>query len=71
VVLDLGMPGMSGFDVALWIRERHELDGIKLIALSGWGQEADRQRTAEVGFDHHLTKPADIQTVQAVLDAAA
>jgi CheY-like chemotaxis protein len=71
VVLDLGMPGMSGFDVARWVRERHALDGIKLIALSGWDQEADRKRTADVGFDHHLAKPADIQTVQAVLGAAA
>jgi CheY-like chemotaxis protein/two-component sensor histidine kinase len=71
VVLDLGMPGMSGFDVAVWIRERHAFDGVKLIALSGWSQESDRQRTSEVGFDHHLAKPADVETVQALLDAAA
>lgn len=67
VVLDLGMPGMDGYDVARWIRHRRDLDKITLIALTGWGAQADRDMTAEAGFNHHLTKPADIETVQAVL----
>ena len=69
VVLDLGMPGMSGYDVARWIRDRRELDQLSLIALTGWGQPSDRRLTAEAGFNHHLTKPADIDAVQAVLDS--
>jgi CheY-like chemotaxis protein len=69
VVLDLGMPGMSGYEVARWIRDRRELDRLALIALTGFGQDADRRMTAEAGFDHHLTKPADIDTVQAVLSS--
>ena len=71
VVLDLGMPGMSGYDVARCIRGRHEFDDVTLIALTGWGLESDRRMTAAVGFNHHLTKPADIEMVQAVLAHAA
>jgi CheY-like chemotaxis protein/two-component sensor histidine kinase len=67
VVLDLGMPGMDGYEVARWIRHRKDLDGLTLIALTGWGAEADRRLTAEAGFDHHLIKPAGIDSVQAVL----
>ena len=67
VVLDLGMPGMDGYEVARWIRHRRDLDTLTLIALTGWGAQADRALTAEAGFDHHLTKPADIETVHEVL----
>ncbi|VTR92859.1 multi-sensor hybrid histidine kinase : Multi-sensor hybrid histidine kinase OS=Nitrosospira multiformis (strain ATCC 25196 / NCIMB 11849) GN=Nmul_A2207 PE=4 SV=1: Response_reg: PAS_9: PAS: PAS_3: PAS_3: PAS_3: PAS_4: PAS_9: GAF: HisKA: HATPase_c: Response_reg [Gemmata massiliana] len=59
VLLDLGLPGMSGYEVARRIRESTELQGLTLAALTGWGQEEDRRRTREAGFDHHLTKPAD------------
>ena len=69
VLLDLGMPGMDGFEVARRIRADRALDGVKLIALTGWGQHQDRQRTREAGFDHHLVKPADPRALQAVLDA--
>jgi CheY-like chemotaxis protein/two-component sensor histidine kinase len=57
-VLDIGMPGIDGFDVARTMRERHGKN-ITLIALTGWGQENDRKRSSEAGFDHHLTKPVD------------
>ena len=67
VVLDLGMPGMNGYEVARWIRHRRDLDKTTLIALTGWGAQADREMTAEAGFDYHLTKPADIEAVQEVL----
>lgn len=57
-ILDIGMPGLSGHEVARRIRE---LGGppVTLIALTGWGQRADKDRAAESGFDHHFTKPVD------------
>jgi PAS domain S-box-containing protein len=67
VLLDIGMPGMDGYEVAKRIRERHEFDDVTLIALTGWGQAEDRCRTHEAGFDHHLVKPADIDALQALL----
>jgi CheY-like chemotaxis protein len=57
-VLDIGMPGQSGYDVARRLREQRGKD-LRLVALSGWGSEADVQRARDAGFDHHLTKPAD------------
>ena len=71
VLLDLGMPGMDGFEVARRIRADPALAGVTLVALTGWGQHQDRQRTQDAGFDHHLVKPADPQALQAVLDAVA
>ena len=67
VLLDIGMPGMDGYEVAARIRERHEFDQVTLIALTGWGQEEDRRRTREAGFNHHLVKPADIAALQSLL----
>ncbi len=66
-LLDLGMPGMDGYEVARHIRARPDARGATLIALTGWGQERDRHRTAEAGFDGHLIKPVDIDTVAAAL----
>jgi CheY-like chemotaxis protein len=57
-VLDIGMPGANGFEVARSIRESRG-GGVTLIALTGWGQEGDRRRAMEAGFDFHLTKPVD------------
>lgn len=68
--LDLGMPGMNGYEVARSIRQRGELNAITLIALTGWGADRDRQRTADAGFDFHLTKPADIQAIDGMLRMA-
>jgi signal transduction histidine kinase len=67
VLLDIGMPGMDGLEVARRIREQHGHDEITLIALTGWGQESDRKRTQEAGFDHHLIKPAEINALQTLL----
>jgi PAS domain S-box-containing protein len=67
VLLDIGMPGMDGLEVARRIRKHEEFDRITLIALTGWGQEGDRRRTEEAGFDHHLIKPADVAALQALL----
>ena len=57
-VLDIGMPGRSGYEVAQRVRARKGRE-IKLIALTGWGSDADVQRARDAGFDHHLTKPVD------------
>jgi CheY-like chemotaxis protein len=68
VLLDLGMPGMDGFEVARRIRADAETAALPVVALTGWGQQQDRQRTLEAGFDRHLVKPADPQTLRAVLE---
>ena len=65
-ILDIGMPGTNGYDVARALRTRQG-EGVTLVALTGWGQEADRRRSAEAGFDHHLIKPVDPQTLNALL----
>ncbi len=57
-VLDIGMPGHNGYDVARALRGKLG-SGVTLIALTGWGQEGDRRRAMEAGFDYHLTKPVD------------
>jgi PAS domain S-box-containing protein len=69
VLLDLGMPEMDGYEVAKRIRERPEFDDVMLIALTGWGQDDDRRRAHEAGFDHHLVKPADISSLQELLQS--
>jgi CheY-like chemotaxis protein len=57
LLLDIGLPGMSGHDVARELRKRHELEGLKIFAMTGYGQEEDRKRSLEAGFDGHLVKP--------------
>jgi PAS domain S-box-containing protein len=67
VLLDLGMPGMDGYEVARRIRQRRKSGDIALIALTGWGQEEDRRRTQAAGFDRHLVKPVDLNLLQSLL----
>ena len=62
VFLDVGMPGRSGYDVARALRDAHG-EGLVIVAVTGWGQPEDRQRTLQAGFDHHLVKPPDIQAI--------
>jgi PAS domain S-box-containing protein len=64
-VLDIGMPGADGYEVARELRSRKAR--VHLIALTGWGQENDRSRALAAGFDHHLTKPADPQSVHELI----
>ena len=59
VLLDIGMPGMNGYEVARHLRSRPHHPDLLLVALTGWGQDADRHQSREAGFDHHLVKPVD------------
>jgi PAS domain S-box-containing protein len=70
VLLDLMMPGMDGFEVARRIRRESWGKQLLLVALSGWGHEEHRRRTKEAGFDRHVTKPADLAAIRAVLREA-
>ena len=67
VLLDINLPGMSGLEIAKWIRQQATLKEIVLIAMTGYGDDADRQRSFEAGFNHHLVKPADFRIVQEIL----
>jgi signal transduction histidine kinase len=69
VFLDIGMPGMNGYDVAQVIRNDRRLDQPLLVALTGWGGESDRQRTRDAGFDLHLTKPVDLDAIEKMLSS--
>jgi PAS domain S-box-containing protein len=71
VLLDLGLPVMSGIDVARQLRQQPETAHALLVALTGWGQAEDRARTREAGFDHHLTKPADPSAIADLLSRCA
>jgi CheY-like chemotaxis protein len=67
VLLDIGMPDMDGYEVARRIRQRPGFMDVTLIALTGWGQEKDRQRSRTAGFDYHLTKPANVSVLETLL----
>jgi two-component system CheB/CheR fusion protein len=69
VLLDIGLPGMDGLAVARALRTDPAVSRSLLIAISGYGQEADRRRTREAGFDHHLVKPVRPDVLRALLDA--
>jgi signal transduction histidine kinase/CheY-like chemotaxis protein len=67
VLLDIGLPGMDGYEVARRLRSRPKAEGLLLVALTGWGQESDRDRAREAGFDRHLVKPVDPETLRDLL----
>ncbi|HEU4653353.1 MAG TPA: ATP-binding protein [Steroidobacteraceae bacterium] len=67
IVLDIGMPGMNGYEVARELRKQPWAKDMFLIALTGWGQESDRAEAIEAGFDIHFTKPVDPSELQAAL----
>jgi DNA-binding response OmpR family regulator len=66
-ILDIGMPDMNGYELATALRGQSWAAGIYLIALTGWGQEGDRQRAREAGFDQHMTKPLDPEALDSFL----
>jgi two-component system CheB/CheR fusion protein len=71
VVLDLGMPGMHGWELARRLRAEPTLKGLVLIAVTGYGQDADRLRSDEVGINYHLVKPVEPDLLQGLLAAYA
>lgn len=69
VLLDIGLPGINGYEVAERIRRDPRLREAKLVAVTGWGQSEDRRRSREAGFDLHLVKPVDLGVLQALLES--
>jgi CheY-like chemotaxis protein len=67
VLLDIGLPGLNGYEVARQLRQQPKLKNIVLVALTGYGQESDRQASMKAGFDHHLIKPARMEQVRKIL----
>jgi CheY-like chemotaxis protein len=67
ILLDIGLPEMDGYQVARRLRQRPDLAGIRIVALTGYGQSEDVKRAREVGFDDHLTKPVDFDALARTL----
>ncbi len=67
VLLDIGLPGMNGYEVAQHLRALPDLAGMIVIAMTGYGQDEDRKRSREAGFDHHFVKPVDLARLEALL----
>ena len=66
-LVDIGLPGIDGYEVARRIRLLPNAKAMTLVALTGYGQDADKQRAMSAGFDEHLTKPVKIERLQALL----
>jgi CheY-like chemotaxis protein len=66
-VLDLGLPVMDGYELASRLRETYGAEGIRLVAVTGYGQVEDQERTRAAGFVRHLVKPVDLKDLQAAL----
>ena len=71
VLLDIGLPDMDGYEVARHLRQQPQTKDVWLIAMTGYGQDSDRQRSQEAGFDHHLVKPVDPEKLQDLLATRA
>ena len=71
MLLDIGLPGLNGYEVARHVRLNDALKNVVLIALTGYGQAEDHQRSVQAGFDHHLVKPASFLTLEKILDGVA
>ena len=67
VLLDIGLPGMSGYEVARKLRQAPGGEKLVLAAMTGYGQDEDRRRSKEAGFDQHFTKPVDPEQLQGLL----
>ena len=71
ILLDIGMPGLDGYEVARRLGELRKQHDFRIVAITGWGQEMDRQKSREAGFDQHLVKPVDINTLAGLLHHSA
>ena len=67
ILLDIGLPKLNGYEAARRIREQQRDKGLTLVALTGWGQEEDRRRSEEAGFDAHMVKPVDLAALTKLL----
>jgi len=67
MLVDIGLPGMDGYEVARRIRKHPGLEHVVLVALTGYGREEDRQRALQAGFDHHLVKPVDPDALEGLV----
>jgi CheY-like chemotaxis protein len=67
ILLDIGMPRLNGYDAARLIREQRWSNGTMIVALTGWGQDEDKRRATEAGFDRHFTKPLDPAALQKLI----
>jgi two-component system, OmpR family, response regulator len=67
VLLDIGLPGMDGYEVARRLRLRQDVTNVRLVAVTGYGQQEDRDRARDAGFDQHLVKPVEPDALNAVL----
>lgn len=66
-LLDIGMPGLNGYEVARRIRQSHPDSAAKLVAITGWGRDDDKTRALEAGFDYHLTKPVELERLTEII----
>ncbi len=71
VLLDIGLPGMDGYEVARRLRSRQRIESMRLVAITGYGQQSDRERAREAGFDEHLVKPVDPDALRELLGSMA
>jgi CheY-like chemotaxis protein len=69
ILLDIGLPGLDGYQIAKLVRQTSELSKVRLIAITGYGQQQDRQRSRQAGFDDHLVKPVQFDSLVAALAA--
>ena len=69
VLLDIGMPGMDGYEVCRHFRQNADIRNVTIIALTGWGQEEDRQHAREAGFDLHIVKPVEPSVLQRLIES--
>lgn len=69
ILLDIGLPGMNGYEVARRVRELPALAQTRLIAMTGYGQESDKEAAAAAGFDAHLVKPVDYEMLTRMIEA--
>lgn len=67
VFLDIGMPGMNGFEVAVAMRQIAGLESVRIVALTAWRDEETRARAKSAGFDLHLTKPTSIEVIEEII----
>ena len=67
ILLDIGLPDMDGYETAKMIRETPEGRNVTIVAVTGWGQQEDRERARLAGFDHHVVKPADSKQLMEIL----